>query len=80
MRYSLLTVLFCLFCIAIAGLLPSILTFGGHGRLDEIAGEEKGTACASEKAVESSDWEGNGSQSSDGTHGFIESGLFSRAH
>ena len=35
MGNGLLTVLFCLFCFAILGLLPSILTFGRHVSLVE---------------------------------------------
>ena len=37
----LLTFLFCLFCLAIAGLLSSILAFGGHGSLVQDLKEGK---------------------------------------
>lgn len=49
---SLLTLLFCLFCIAITGLLRCILTFGGHGRLVaeyETTEAEKSTTLATVK-------------------------------
>lgn len=67
---GLLTVLFCLFCVAIAGLLPSILAFGGHGSLvqerEEKEIEEEQTAGAIEKMVGDNGWKNNELQSGEG--------------
>ena len=50
---GLLTILFCLFCFAIAGLFPSILAFGGHDSLVQDSKERKRqTISTIEKSVE----------------------------
>lgn len=72
MRDRLLTLLFCLFCIAIAGLLTSVLAFGGHSNLVQNRKERQKTTFVTDKSVENSRLKNKHLQSGEGTVGFIE--------
>lgn len=72
MRDRLLTLLFCLFCIAIAGLLTSVLAFGGHSSLVQNRKERQKTTFVIDKSVEHSRLNNKHLQSGEGTLGFID--------